>query len=305
MEDSQHSDDYVSSDAFDFDSIPAALRTWLALQDGLKIQGQPLNSRESLELVFSLLHRSPDPHIKQIPAGFLASSVAISYVRKMMQPQSQSKKDKFIPAEPGQVVRFKCNGCNQPALDNAFAFVPVESPHRCVTEVLEYGLANSDFGCGRGGCQRCRSLSPVQPKEHRFAHMFRVGKDLKNCAQTVLIRCKGSGVDNEKIACGREKPYETPRWTIHSPPRFLIPRIRCQCDGKDHYFEPVDKTIKTISYRELEKIWNGFAKVGCNLADYPKIADYIFETKSTVSYKVRHKLLIKEKKARAEPGKTI
>ncbi|KAJ5407610.1 hypothetical protein N7509_001493 [Penicillium cosmopolitanum] len=209
MEDSQHSDDYVSSDAFDFDSIPAALRTWLALQDGLKIQGQPLNSRESLELVFSLLHRSPDPHIKQIPAGFLASSVAISYVRKMMQPQSQSKKDKFIPAEPGQV------------------HADVKSPMKL-----------------QGG---------------QSTH----------------------------------------------PPRFLIPRIRCQCDGKDHYFEPVDKTIKTISYRELEKIWNGFAKVGCNLADYPKIADYIFETKSTVSYKVRHKLLIKEKKARAEPGKTI
>jgi hypothetical protein len=61
----------------------------------------------------------------------------------------------------------------------------------------------------------------------------------------------------------------------------------------------VDQTIKTIRYCELAKIWKGFAGVGCNLADYPKIAEYIFETKKTKSYKERYKLLIKEKEKKA------
>ncbi|KAJ5712522.1 hypothetical protein N7493_008990 [Penicillium malachiteum] len=89
-------------------------------------------------------------------------------------------------------------------------------------------------------------------------------------------------------------------WTIHSAPRLLVSRLKCGCEGKDDYFQPGNPTIRTIGRSEITKIWKGFAK----LADYPKIAEYIFNTNTALSYREGHKLLIeaktKEKKTRDE-----
>jgi hypothetical protein len=80
-------------------------------------------------------------------------------------------------------------------------------------------------------------------KSNWKAPLRRLGKDLEGCAESVRVRCRGSIQSGQKTECGLERDYNTPEWTLHSPPRLVQPRLKCDCDEKsrNYYFEPVDK----------------------------------------------------------------
>ncbi|CAI7665406.1 unnamed protein product [Penicillium glandicola] len=291
------SDDYVESEIFDFGDIPTSLQLWLQSQNGLKIHGVPIKNRQTLELVFSLLDKGRISHLDQFSTEYLARMVGIMYIRKITRTESGFKQVRAILGEPGKFIRLKCMCCERPVLDDAFPFFVAELPDCYLIEVVRSTQTGGN-GCGQNGCKGKPGLVPAnhtvqdytrmetraiaQTKRRRVnwkAPLCRTGNDLEGCAETVRVRCRGSGQNNQKIECGRERNYDTPEWTLHSPARLVLPRLKCDCDGKekDHYFEPVDKKIETISLTNLRKIHRGFLKVHCDLADYPKLPNIIFD----------------------------
>jgi hypothetical protein len=288
--------DYAESEIFDFVDIPASFRSWLLSQDGLKIRGLPITNRETLESAFSLLGKGRISNLDQFSTEYLARMVGIMYIRKITRTESGFKQCKAIPGEPGKLIHLKCRGCERSVLDDAFPFFVAELPNCYIIEVVR-SAQNGGNGCGQNGCKGKPGLIPAQAvqdytrmetraiaqtkrrKANWKAPLCRTGKDLEGCAETVRVRCRGYGQGNQKIECGRERDYDTPEWTIHSPARLIQPRLKCDCDGrkKDHYFEPVDKRIATISFTNLRKIHRGFLNALCNLSDYPKLPNIIFD----------------------------
>ncbi|KAJ5471173.1 hypothetical protein N7530_008530 [Penicillium desertorum] len=276
------SDDYVESEIFDFGDIPRPLRLWLQSQNGLKVHGVPVTNRETLESAFSLLDKGRVSHLDQFSTEYLARMVGIMYIRKITRTESGFK---------------QCKGCQRPVLDDAFPFFVAELPNCYLIEVVRSSQKGGN-GCGQNGCKGKPGLVPANHGEQDHTRMetraiaqtkrrkanwkaplCRTGKDLDGYAETVRVRCKGSGQGSKKIECGRERDYDTPEWTLHSPARLVQPRLKCDCDGraKDHYFEPVDKRIDVISLANLRKIHQGFLNADCDLADYPKLPTIIFD----------------------------
>ncbi|KAJ5699513.1 hypothetical protein N7536_002526 [Penicillium majusculum] len=294
----EESDDYVDSETFDFGDIPTTLRLWLQSQDGLKVHGAPITNRETLELAFSLLGKGRISNLNQLSTEYLARMVGIMYTQKLTRAQKSGfKQIKAIPGEPGKIIRLKCRGCQRPVLDDAFPFFVAELPDCYLIEVVRSAQKGGN-GCGQNGCKGKPGLVPAnhlvqdhtrmetraiaqstRRKANWKAPLCRTGKDFEGCAETVRVRCRGHGPSNQKIECGRERDYDTPEWTIHSPARLVQPRLKCDCDGreKDHYFEPVDKNIDMISLTSLRKVYQGFLDVRCDLADYPKLPGIIFD----------------------------
>lgn len=311
----------LSSEIFDYDSIPSTLRTWLGLQDGLKIHGQPLNSRHSLELAFCLLQKRSVPEIDQLPSEHLARMVALLYARKVQRPPKPLIQELGIPGEPNDIIHLKCSKCQKPVLDDAFPFFVTECPSIYLIEVCYRGMEGTS-GCGMDGCKGFPCLIPVNRAVHDYtrperraiastierkdkawkAPFLRTGEHLDGLDHTVHVKCVGSGspLRGEKTICGKERYYEKASWTIHTPARFVIPRLKCPCTETYHFFRPVNSDTPVIIEIELKKALQGFKKVGCNLADYPKIPDLIFEPKTQGKkqrdYSVRAQLL-KEAKA--------
>ncbi|KOS48614.1 hypothetical protein ACN38_g416 [Penicillium nordicum] len=294
----EESDDYVDSEIFDFGDIPTTLRLWLQSQGGLKVHGVPITNRETLELVFSLLDKGRISNLNQFSTEYLARMIGIMYIQKLTRAQKSGfKQIKAIPGEPGQIIRLKCRGCQRPVLDDAFPFFVAELPNCYLIEVVRSAQKGGN-GCGQNGCKGKPGLVPAnhivqeytrmemraiaQTKRRKAnwkAPLCRSGKDLEGYAETVRVRCRGHVQGNQKIECGRERDYDTPEWTIHSPARLVQPRLKCECDGreKDHYFEPADKKINMVSITSLRKIYQGFLDAHCDLADYPKLPNITFD----------------------------
>ncbi|KAJ5343820.1 uncharacterized protein N7506_003644 [Penicillium brevicompactum] len=284
----------------DFSNIPAPLKSWLQSQNGLKIHGLPILNRESLELAFALLDRglSKSP-LKNFSAIYIAYKVGLMYIKKISRPRSEFSLAQTIPAEPGKIIRLKCSGCQRPVLDDAFPWFTTNARQTYVIEVVRISQKGGN-GCGQEGCRGKPGLVPLsrtvqdhtrleeraikqttRRRSNWKAPLCRTGQDLDGCAGLIRVRCRGSGTGDNKIECGLERDYTTPEWSLHSPPRLILPRLKCDCDKrtKDHYFDPVDRDIPTISSDNLRKIYQGFLKVGCDLADYLKLPRIILDLK--------------------------
>jgi hypothetical protein len=313
--------DTEGCDDEDFEDLPIKLHSWIQSQDGLKIHGSPVTTRKDLERVFVLLDMGRT-YFKHFSIGDLARLVGHLFIQKITRVESSLKQIKGIPGEPGQVIHRKCFKCEKPVLDDAFPFFCAELPHFYFIDVAR-SHATGGNGCGQQGCEGKPALVPSNSEQRSIRRetkvidralkaslganwkdpLCRTGKDLQGCANSVLVRCSGS-VKGEDKACGLEKKYTTPAWTIHKPPRLVQPRLRCTHDGKDHYFVPVDKNIKLERWSNLRRLTEKFAEVGCKLADYPKIPGIIFDVgedgnarKPKRSFKQRFQLLEEAKKS--------
>lgn len=234
--------------------------------------------------------------LKQLSAEYFACMVGMLYIKKITRAKSGFKQAKATPGEPGKVVRLKCGGCQRPVLDDAFPFFTTGSPDIYIIEVVRIAQRGGN-GCGQSGCKGKPGLVPVNRAVQGHTRMetraidqtarrnsnwkapfCRTGRDLDGCAGSVRVRCRGSGQGDQKVECGLERDYDTPEWTLHSPPRLIQPRLKCDCDGKtnDHYFEPVDRRIPTILITTLRRVYQGFSDARCDLADYPKLPQIIF-----------------------------
>lgn len=323
------SDDYIDhSENLNFDDVPVSLRVWIQSQGGLRIQGLPVTDRESLERTFALLDKGRTSYLGGVSSEYLAQMLGILYIQKITRNQSNFKQTKTIPGEPGKIIFRKCSCCQKPVLDDSIPCFVAESPEIYVVEIVRISQKGGS-GCGQLGCEGKPALIPVDRMTQLYTRLekraiartqkarattswktplCRAGKDLDDCAHSVRVRCRGSGKGNQKVQCGRERVYDMPEWTIHTPPRLVQPRLKCDCDGrtKDHYFEPVDKHIEMVLLTNLRKVYKGFLDIGCDLADYPKLPHVIFNLgsdgrprKEARSYQTRYEELKRAREALA------
>lgn len=267
-----------------------------------------------LKTTFNLLRHKQKTsfNLEHVPIAYLALTVALRYIDKITQPKSEFHKNNTIPGNPGQVIRRKCGSCKRGVLNDAFPHFSAELPRHYAADVL-WAAPSDRNGCGRPDCRGQPALIPVDPRQNYTrvqtrsierssrAHnvpswsdpFCRMGEDLRECAATVLVRCRD---------CKHEQTHLTPRWTIHHPPRYLLPRLKCQgCDRKDAYWDAVDK-ISTVIESCLRSILEGFKGVRCNLAEFPKIPEIIF---ARAQFKTRFKGLKKVKEARGDLGDSV
>lgn len=295
----------------DFEDLPDDLQNWIRSQDGLKIRGEPVTTREQLEHVFGLLDTN-NTYYEGFSIHDLAVLVGVLLLEKILTNRqtnrSSLKNTEAIPGKPGEVIYRACSMCKKPFLDDAFPLFLTAVPDFYFIEVI-HSTVPGGAGCGQQGCNGWPALMPADPKQrHTRLEMrsikrvmlaglnptwkdalCRTGKDLQSCASSLKIRCCGPGV-NGASRCEYQREYVTNSWTIQEPPRVVMPKLMCKIENTEHSFAPVDNNIRYITLANLLKIHKAFLNEGCELSEYPKIAEFIFPTVNT-SFKARFKLL--------------
>jgi hypothetical protein len=286
------------SEFSEWEDMPSLFAKWLQSQDGLKINGVPMSSRNDVETAFYLLHCQDKSPLSRDPGNLsiveAATLVANAYIREITSSQSQIVKEGTIPGKPGQVIYRKCSMCKMSALDDSFPIFCASMQERYVMKVVR------QKGCGRPGCQGNPSLPPTDPRQaHTRAEkrsfeqcssgpdrnaavstLCRFGKDLEGCAPTVIVQCTNCKFQREDIH---------PRWTSHNPTRYLESRLKCNgCGKKDSYWRPADKATPSVGESSLRSTVNGFKDVGCNLAEFPRFPEIIF---AKASFEKRSEML--------------
>ncbi|KAJ5968012.1 hypothetical protein N7501_004260 [Penicillium viridicatum] len=278
----------------DFEDLPDDLRTWI-----------------QSEHVFALLDTN-NIYYKEFSIHDLAVLVGVLLLEKIQKNQqtnrSSLKNTEAIPGKPGEVIYRTCSMCKKPFLDDAFPLFLTAVPEFYFIEVI-HSTFPGGAGCGQQGCNGWPALMPADPKQrHTRLEMrsikrvtlaglnptwkdalCRTGKDLQGCASSLKIRCCGPGV-NGVSRCEYQREYVTSSWTIQEPPRVVMPKLMCKIEEKEHSFAPVDSNIRYITLANLLKTHKAFLNEGCELSEYPKIAEFIFPTANT-SFKARFKLL--------------
>ncbi|KAL2827618.1 hypothetical protein BDW59DRAFT_56422 [Aspergillus cavernicola] len=144
------------SDWFD---LPTELIDWLQGQDGLKIDGNPIDNREGLETAFNLLRCSKEilqPRcIRTSTTEELTNSVALAYIDFVSRRRRDIILELTIPRISGEVIQRKCSSCGRRVLDDAFPQFAKKTRVLYVVGTLE------DKGCGLPGCKGRTDLIPV------------------------------------------------------------------------------------------------------------------------------------------------
>jgi hypothetical protein len=250
---------------FNWEALPAPLAEWIESQEGLRIGGKAISDRAVLETAFKMLSHSRTAVIdfdeENCSILELAIEVAFKYIKKITSTRRQFVQQQTIPGSCGQVIVRKCKTCNMNVLDDAFPLFCKDMPERYVIIVLFGGS-----GCGWPGCKGRPSLVPADPRlryvapiskgfekakrtengASKILTLLRVGSDLEGCPSVVTVRCP---------KCRHTQDYSRPRWTIHKPPRLVLPRPKCgSCDFNQSYFSAVDSQMKTITEPALPRL---------------------------------------------------
>ena len=109
----------------DWFSLPTGIIDWLQSQDGLKIGGHAIESREGLEKAFQLLRCGEKTlqsgSIKASTIAELALRVAWTYVESIHRKRRPVILELTVPAIAGEVIERQCSSCRRRVLDDAFS----------------------------------------------------------------------------------------------------------------------------------------------------------------------------------------
>jgi hypothetical protein len=109
------------TDISGWDELPEELVLFLGDQEGLRVDRQPISSRQDLERAFYLLHIKGDPQRFSIVT--LAFRVLFAYGQKISRPRKPSVDLLLVMhAPPQNIVPRKCLGCGRRVLDDSFAY---------------------------------------------------------------------------------------------------------------------------------------------------------------------------------------
>lgn len=267
----------ADSDWFD---LPSELIDWLQGQDGLKIDGDAIESREELERVFRLLRcdekRLQSACTETSTIEEMAIKVAWAYTDFMTRKRRDIILELTIPGAPGEVMRRKCSSCGGRVLDDAFPQFAIKKRALYVVRTLEAE------GCGLPGCKGRTDLLPIDEWQPHLrgtrkvlenppnvkgrgefdSFLCRSEEELDELPKTIQVTC---------MICGSPKLYGYPRWTIEEDPRFVIPRLKCKgCKGKDRNFKPVEEW-ETINTTFLSKFWTKVTSGNFDPRDDPAV----------------------------------
>jgi hypothetical protein len=237
----------VDSDWFD---LRTKIIDWLQGQDGLKISGVAIKSREELETVFLLpgcgKNTLQSDDIQTASIGELALQVAWTYTESIARKRRHIILELTIAGAPEQVMQRKCSSCGLRVLDDAFPRFATKMRVAYVVRTLEVG------GCGRPGCKGRTDLVPLDEWQPHIRGTRKVLENPPNkkgrgdfdsflCLSEEELDGLPKTVQTVCMSCSSPKLCCYPRWTIEKEPRFVIPRLKCKgCKGKDRNFRPVE-----------------------------------------------------------------
>lgn len=271
----------------DWYSLPQAMRDWLQEQDGLKIDGVPIESREELENAFIFLRGEErdlsSNSVEDSPIEELAFRVGMMYT-----DQARLYRRKAIIWELAVplmvIIPRMCSACHGRVLDDAFPYFTKAKQDFYITRTSQF------MGCGLQTCKGDSiSLLPydswqdrVKPKRAYlenppsplgradWSSFFCRDKnelDMASLPRAVQTRCRD---------CNAPSLNRRARWTIELIPRFVIPVQNCKyCRRRNSYFFPV-KGQATVHSSILTRRWKQVMDGDFNPNDHPKLRAKIF-----------------------------
>lgn len=296
----------------DWFSLPTVIIDWLQSQDGLKIGGHAIESREGLEKAFQLLRCGEKTlqsgSIKASTIAELALRVAWTYVESIHRKRRPVILELTVPAIAGEVIERQCSSCRRRVLDDAFPRFAKRKRAAYVVRTLEVE------GCGLPGCEGRTDLLPLDKWQ---THIRGTGKVLEAppniggrgdfdsflCRAETELDGLPKTIQTICIVCGCPKTCRYPRWTIEKEPRFVMPRLACKgCDGKYRNFEPVEKW-STINSTVLSKLWSKVTDGGAyNPNDYPTVREQLLRQ---VGFSTMKSVLIEHRQQSLEDSKAF
>jgi hypothetical protein len=291
----------AKSDSWDgiteWEELPHSLVNWVQSQPGLCIDQVPMSSIDELVTAYYLLHIEGDPTI-QNPAQVLVS-VAQKYLSSVICSGPKGTRDLVVPGEPPRhIMARRCSRCKQRVLDHAFAYYAKGDPRYYVTSYVEK--------CGHPSCGGWAKLVPEnrhQPHRRNIQNYLKFIKtapweeyflrgstdEIPHAGMPVHIRCR---------KCGSQSVDETPRWTTHQDPKYLLREKKCSCQSST--WEIVDASIPTTSGGALSKHWKKFLDNGIDLTQYPRRCHIYWSQ----AYMITKRQQLEEEKAKVEKAAT-
>lgn len=264
------------SGAFRWEDLPSKLRHWLQIQDGLKIDGNPVTSVSDLLNVHGLIRKLPAIHERDLKDSItkIFIEVATRYYH-LIACAARDSKIEHLTIRGTRPMPLKCSRCNSRLLDDPFPRFKKRDKERYVAHNLKRG-------CGSESCQNERSAGFAIPWDDQIPWaapktivldrppmkadwtdvLLRQNTSTGNLPSTVQIICRACD-DQSSIQQDTE-----PRWTIETPPRYVIRKPRCKiCCRNDTTWRTVDTSITWLDPAAISKMWRKREKNNWDLDD--------------------------------------
>jgi hypothetical protein len=285
-------------DVDNWEDLPGQITALIRDQPGLRFDGEPIRSREDLELAYRLprnfVQESTD-NPEMLELSKLAILVLLAYRKMICRDRREQVIDVIIlRAIPYDVLSRKCGSCDQIFLDHPFPYWSKNSPNFYVSWQVHGGCGHVDC---EGSYPRLKPLRRgIKWSEAVVKRLKRIANDHQKPPKQIdwLLRHdqeRGDLPQEVKFKCHHcpQTKIVLAKLTIHPLARLVVPEIQCwgpkdrtgQGCGKKGPWDPVEKFQKTKTIRQanLSRTFIEFRQRGCDLRHYPREGSVVFSEK--------------------------
>jgi hypothetical protein len=236
----------------------------LQTQDGLKIGGSPVQSLDDLLKVHGLMFKRPAVRREHYQVNI--PTIFTELVQRYFALIAITARDTTIGhlmirgAEP---MHLKCSACKSRLLDDAF-------PRFKKSETERYIAHNLKHGCGQLACEGRRQFSYAIPWDDQVkwspSKTSILARSSMKAEWTDILLRKPPNTDGLPISMSiicrscmdkaSVQPDVEPRWTIETPPRYVIRKPYCHtCRKNSVTWCPTESGIPWVDATALTKMW--------------------------------------------------
>ncbi|KAL5361581.1 hypothetical protein BJX96DRAFT_152382 [Aspergillus floccosus] len=243
-----------------------------------------------------LFLRCPGDYKHRSPIEIMLS-VGTKYLLTAMKPRNNIS-DLVVVGLPSVMPR-KCSRCKRRVLNDEFPMYARESPQHYVS-------INREFGCKGPGCESRVDLIPADSRQKWRRNRRETLENIKKTDwEEYFLRGPGDEIPDDGrpievqcVKCTAKWLDESPRWTTHTPPRYVPRERKCIACGRASRSKPVDKAVLTIATAALSKLWTKFLGNGVDLRDYPRCPEIYWSN----AYHVTKKEQLEEAEEKRKAG---
>lgn len=281
-----------------WEDLPRELRIWIQNQDGLKVDGRPVDSLSGLLEVHGLILKKP--MIAEADLNVHVTKIFVEIVARYYHLATYAARESSVEnliVRGKQSIPLKCSCCGARLLDDA-------CPRFKKLDAQRYVVRNLKRGCGSQHCQRQQKPGFAIPRDSSIPwtpakvdalerHPLKADwtdvlllKDpiTEGLPKVVQIMCR---------ACKDQSSIEqddNPRWTIETPPRYVIRKPRCKaCCRNDVTWSTVDAEIPWLDQASISKMWGKKKKENWDADDMVKNPSAYFPKKQEERRTMRDK----------------
>jgi hypothetical protein len=256
--------DFGVSGPPEWEDLPRPLRSWLQIQDGLNIGGSPVQSLDDLPKVHGIIFKRPAIRQEHCQVNIL--TIFIDIVERYFALITITARDTSIGhliTRGTEPMHLKRSACKSRLLDDPFPRFKRSDTERYIAYYLKRG-------CGQLTCEESRQFSYAIPWDDQVKwspskSSLLVRSPMKAEWTDILLR-KPPSTDGLPISmsiirrsCMDEASVQQdgePRWTIETPPRYVIRKPYCQvCRKNSVTWCPTESSIRWIDATALTKMW--------------------------------------------------